>query len=184
MFTRSRVIAAVAAGTVLVAGGVTDAAVAASTPVTGGHVSIQLTAATLQAIHDRGIALKPIAPATIDKGVLRLPTTGGQASPPNYTTDQAGGFSFDKGGKAVRVTGIVFNTADHRASGKVTGHGRIVIFVLGDPNSGSGGPGKIQYGGYSVTLSGALIRALDNAFGTEVFAHHSSFGTGSTTVTF
>lgn len=186
MLIRARVIAAAAAATVLAAGGVTDtaAAAAASTLVTGGYVSIALKATTLHAIHDRGIALKPISPATIKKSVLRLPTKSGKANPPNYTTDQAGGFSFDKGAKTIRITGIVINTTTQRASAKVTGHGRIVIFVLGEPTGGNGGPGKVEYGGYSVTMSGALIRALDGAFSVPVFSHHPNFGTGSTTVTF
>ncbi len=162
----------------------TSPASAATTPLTGGNVQIELSTHTLQAVRGHGISVDPIAAATLRSGVLRLPVNTGTANPPNYTTKLGGGFKYTKARDTVSITHIVMSTATHRATAQVTGHGTIDVFVLGDPNRGSGGPGKVQYGGYSVTLTGALTRALDNAFNTQVFGNNASFGGGTTTVTF
>ena len=185
MNARVRLLAVAAtASTVLTAAAVTSPAVAASTALTGGNVSIALTSHTVQVEAGHGITLSPIAAATLRKGTLRLPVTGGTSNSSNYTTKLGGGFKYTKSSHSVSITHIVMSTATHRARAEVTGHGTIDVFILGDPNSGSGGPGKIQYGGYSVTLTGALTRALDNAFNTQTFGNNAGYGTGSTTVTF
>lgn len=185
MNPRLRALAVATTASALVAGtALTSPAVAAGTAVTGGNVSIALNAHTAQAVRGHGITLSPIAAATLSHGTLRLPVTGGTANPPNYTTKQGGGFKYTKANHSVSITHIVMNTATHRATADVTGQGTIDVFVLGDPNAGNGGPGKVQYGGYPVKLTGALTRALDHAFNTQVFGANTGFGTGSTTVTF
>ena len=182
---RLRLLAVATTAAAIVTGGaLTSPAFAAGTAVTGGNVQIALTTHTVQAVRGHGITVSPIAAATLRNGTLRLPVTGGTANPPNYTTRLGGGYKYTKAGHSVSITHIVMNTATHRASAAVTGHGTIDVFVLGDPNAGSGGPGKVQYGGYSVKLTGALTRALDHAFNTQVFGSNAGFGTGSTTVTF
>jgi hypothetical protein len=183
--TRLRLLAVATTASAVVAGAaLTSPAVATGTAVTGGNVQIALNTHSLQAVRGHGVTVSPIASATLRNGTLRLPVTGGTANPPNYTTKLGGGFKYTKASHTVSVTHLVMNTATHRASADVTGHGTIDVFILGDPNAGSGGPGKVQYGGYSVKLTGALTRALDNAFTTQVFGNNPSFGTGSTTVTF
>lgn len=184
MKTRYRLIAAIGAGAVLVSGGAAVASAAAGVPVTGGSVSVAMNGTTVKSIAGAGLAFYAIAPATKRNGVLRLPNSSGTANPPNFLTHQAGGFKFIKHGKAVKVTNIVFNTAKKQATADVTNHGNIVLFVLGMPNSGSGGPGRITYGGYSVTFAPAAIRAFDRALTTAVFARHPKFGTGTVTVLF
>lgn len=185
MNPRLRMLAvATTASTVVAAAALTSPAVAAATPVTGGNVQIALNAHTDQAVRVHGITLSPIAPATLRTGTLRLPVTGGVANPPNYGTKLGGGFKYSTARRTVSITHIYMNTATHRATGEVTGHGTIDVFVLGDPNSGNGGPGRVQYGGYTVKLAGALTHVLDGAFATQVFANNPDFGTGTTTVTF
>ncbi len=185
MNARVRLLAVAAtAAAVLTGAALTSPAVAAGTAVTGGNVSIALTAHTVQVEAGHGITVSPIAAATLHKGTLRLPVNSGTANPPNYTTKLGGGFKYTKSNHSVSITHIVMSTATHRAHAEVTGHGTIDVFILGDPNSGSGGPGKVQYGGYTVKLTGALTRALDNAFNTQTFGNNAAFGTGSTTVTF
>jgi hypothetical protein len=180
-----RLLAVATTATAVVAGAaLTSPALAAGTAVTGGNVAIDLSAHTLQSVRGHGIAVNPIPAATLRGGTLRLPVTGGTANPPDYTTKLGGGFKYTKAGHTVSITHIVMNTATHRASAQVTGRGTIDVFVLGDPNRGSGGPGKVQYGGYSVKLTGALTRALDNSFNTQVFGNNANFGSGTTTVTF
>ena len=76
------------------------------------------------------------------------------------------------------------NTATHRASADVTGHGYVDVLVLGDPQAGSGGPGKVSFGAYPVELTAALTRAVDDKLGTSVVGAHPTFGIGATTVTF
>lgn len=181
-----RVLAFLSAGAVLAAvvGAVPAVAApaVAATSVTGGHTLVQLKAVTMRAIHGKGFALKPIAPATLAKGVLRLPTTGGTAKPPTYITKEAGGFSVSRNGKKVSVTHLVLNTKTERATADVTNHGRIVVFVLGQPNAGSGGPGWVEFGGYSVKLSYRLTHALYRRYGTQVFINHPLLGTGTSKV--
>jgi hypothetical protein len=169
---------------VLTGAALTSPAVAAGTAVTGGNVQIALSSHTVQVERGHGITVSPIAAATLRNGTLRLPVTGGTANRSNYTTKLGGGFKYTKSSHSVSITHIVMNTATHRASAAVTGHGTIDVFILGDPNAGSGGPGKVQFGGYSVKLTGALTRALDNAFNSQTFGNNAGFGTGSTTVTF
>ncbi len=185
MNTRLRLLAvATTASAVLAGAALTSPAFAAGTAITGGNVSIALNAHTVQVEHGHGITLSPIAAATLRKGTLRLPVNGGTANPPNYTTKLGGGFKYTKAGHSVSITHIVMSTSSHRATADVTGHGNIDVFILGDPNSGSGGPGKVQYGGYTVKLTGALTRALDNTFNVQTFGNNSDLGTGSTTVFF
>ncbi len=184
MTARLRLLA-VATTSAVVAGAVlATPALAAATAITGGNVSIALNAHSMQVEHGHGITLNPIAAATLRNGTLRLPVNGGTANPPNYTTKLGGGFKYTKAGHTVSITHIVMSTSTHRASADVTGHGNIDVFILGDPNAGSGGPGKVQYGGYSVKLTGALTRALDNTFNVQTFGNNADFGTGSTTVFF
>jgi hypothetical protein len=136
----------------------------------------------MRAIHGKGFAVKAIAPATLANGVLRLPTTGGTANPPTYITKDAGGFSISRNGKKMSVTHLVFNTKTERATADVTNHGTIVVFVLGQPNSGSGGPGWVEFGAYSVHLSYRLTHALYRVYGTQVFINHPLLGTGTSKV--
>ena len=185
MNARLRLLAvATTACTVLTGAALTSPAVAAGTALTGGNVQIALSPHTVQVERGHGITVSPIAAATLRNGTLRLPVTGGTANRSNYTTKLGGGFKYTKSSHSVSITHIVMNTATHRASAAVTGHGTIDVFILGDPNAGSGGPGKVQFGGYSVKLTGALTRALDNAFNSQTFGNNAGFGTGSTTVTF
>jgi hypothetical protein len=180
----SRALAVLGAAAVIVSGATSLAAAAAPQTITGGNTQVTLNAHTAQALHDRNFALAAITGATLRKGVLRLPTTGGTANPPNYTIKQGGGFSIAKAGTKISVTHLVVNTKSHQATALVTHHGTIVVFVLGDPNMGSGGPGKVGFGGYPVTLANGFARVLDNTYGTQVFANHKSFGTGGSTVYF
>jgi hypothetical protein len=181
---KSRVIAVLGTAAVLVSGATSVAAAAASQTITGGNTQITLNTHTAQVLQNRNFAVAAIPGATVRHGVLRLPTTGGSANPPNYTIKQGGGFSVAKAGTKVSVTHLVFSTKSHQATGAVAGHGTIVVFVLGDPNAGNGGPGKVQFGGYPVKLSSAFARVLDNTYNTEVFAKHTAFGTGGSTVYF
>jgi hypothetical protein len=181
---KSRVIAVLGTAAVLVSGATSVAVAAISQTITGGNTQITLNTHTMQVLQNRNFALVPIAGATDRRGVLRLPTTGGTASPPNYTIKQGGGFSLAKAAKKVLVTHLVFNTKSHQATGAVAGHGTIVVFVIGDPNAGNGGPGKVEFGGYPVKLSNGFARVLDNTYNTQVFAKHTAFGTGASTVYF
>lgn len=184
MNKRSRLVAAIGAGVVLVSGGTAVSSAAAGHPITGGQTTVAMNSVTVQSIRGAGLGFAAIAPATKKNGVLRLPNSGGAVNPTYYVIRQAGGFQFTKGAKTIKVTHIVFDTRTERATADVTNHGNIVLFVLGQPNAGGGAPGMVQYGGYSVTFAPAAIRAFDNAFHTAVFAHHAKLGTGSTTVRF
>jgi hypothetical protein len=182
----ARTLALVAAATasVGIAAAVPASAAAPTSKVTGGNVQIDLNAHTLQAVRDHGIHFAPLGSASLTKGTLKFPITGGTADPPNYKTTLGGGFTYSRDGHSVSVTHIVMNTATHRARADVTGHGTVDVFVLGDPQAGSGGPGKVSFGAYPVKLTAVLTRAVDKALGSTVVGGHPSFGTGATTVTF
>lgn len=183
MKTRSRLLA-LALVTTGVLAAVPAAEAAAPTPVTGGSVRIALNTHTLKAVRGHGFTFAPIAKATLHNGTLKLPVTGGSANPPNYGTKLGGGFKYTKNGHTITITHIVMNTATQKASADVTHHGNIDVFLLGQPEGGAGGPGKVSYGPYTVKLTGVLTKALDKEFGAKVFAANPKFGNGSTTVTF
>lgn len=162
----------------------TAAEAAAPTAVTGGNVSIALNTHTRQAVTGHGFKFAAIAKATLHKQTLKFPITGGAANPPNYSTKLAGGFKYTKNGHTDTITHIVFNTATKKASADVTHHGNIDVFLLGNPEGGAGGPGKVSFGPYTVKLTGVFAKALDHDFGTSVFVGNPKFGNGATTVTF
>lgn len=181
---KSRVIAVLSAAAVAVSCGAAVAEARTSQPITRGNTQITLNTNTVQALHDHNFALAATPGATVRNGVLKLPTTGGTANPPNYVIEQGGGFSITRNGKRISVSHIVYNTAKHQATGAVTGHGTIVVFTVGDPNMGNGGPGMVQFGGFPVKLANGFVRILDNTYNAQVFANHPSLGTGGTTVYF
>jgi hypothetical protein len=184
--TRARTLALVAAAAVSTTaiGAVPASAATPAAKITGGNVQIALNSKTLKAVRGHGIAFAPLGKATLRNGTLKFPVTGGTLTGSNYRTKLDGGFTYSKNGHWITVTHIVMDTATHKATADVTGHGNIDVFILGDPQSGSGGPGKVSYGGYPVKLTGVLTRAVDKALSTSVVANNPAFGIGETTVTF
>jgi hypothetical protein len=182
--TGSRVVAVVGAVVVLASSGgaISSAAVTESHSVTSGNVAITVTAATAKAVHGAGLHFTMVSPATRKNSDLRLPVSSGKVNAPNYVVRLAGGLQIASGSKVVTIKHIIVNSKTSRATANVTGRGNIVTFVLGDPQSGSGGPHMFQIGGYPVRFSSAAIKALDKAFTTSVFANHPMLGRGTTTV--
>jgi hypothetical protein len=174
----------VGAAVALIGSGAAAADAASATPIKSGKTVITLQATTMTAVHTAGLNVQPISPATKVGRSLTLPTTGGTATPPNYVQNEIGGFVVSDGARRVAFTSITFDTAHHVARARVTGQGRIAALALGDPQSGNGGPGFVQFGAYTVTLTPAAVRALDSALHTRVFVKHSRLGLGASTVRF
>jgi hypothetical protein len=156
---------------------------AAPTSVTGGQVKIDLNDHSLQAVRGHGIRFAPVGTATLRNGNLRLPVTGGTHGRTDKV-DLGGGFEYGKSGHTVKITHIVMNTATHRARADVSGHGKIDVFVLGDPQEGGGSPNSLSYGDYPVKLTAVLTRAVDHALSTAVVGNNPKFGTGFTSLRF
>src|SRR6478672_9359862 len=97
--TRALAVLGAAAALVTVTG--TAATAASSQPITRGNTQIVLNTHTAQAMKDHDFTLAPIPGATLRQGVLKLPTIGGTANPPNYVIKQGGGFSIAKNGTKV-----------------------------------------------------------------------------------
>ena len=184
MTNRFRMLAVAGAGAVLATVGATAAAAATTTAVTGGSTEITIARTTSEALRNAGVTLAPAGGATLQNRVLTLPTTGGKAAPPNYVTVDAGGFTVTKGANAVTVRHLVVHTKAHIITADVGGNGTMVVFDLGDPNRGNGGPGMVQFGGYAVRFASQAAKTLDHALHTAVFLNHPRVGSGASTVLF
>lgn len=169
--------------------GVPSATAAGSSAVTGGHTYITPSAGVVRALASHHIVLTAIRPASIqvESGpttTIALPITGGTATPPNYVTRMSGGLKFKLKGHVVTLTKLVFNTKTHVGSAIVNHGSRFAIFKLGDPQGGSGGPGSVSFGGYTVSWSKVGWKKLDSKLHTLFFSRHKAIGTGTTDVNF
>lgn len=167
----------------------TAATAADSSAVTGGYTYITPSAGVVRALAAHHIVLTAIRPASIhvESGpttTIALPITGGTATPPNYVTRMSGGLKFKLKGHVVTLTKFVFNTKTHVGSAIVNHGSRYAIFKLGDPQSGSGGPGSVSFGGYTVSWSKVGWKKLDSKLHTMFFSRHRAIGTGTTDVNF
>jgi hypothetical protein len=187
---RFLIAAAVAAfSTATVLSGVPAATAASSSAVTSGYTYITPSARLVRTLASHHIVLSAIRPASIqvESGpttTIALPITGGTATPPNYVTRMAGGLRFKLHTHVVTLTNLVFNTKTHLGTAIVNHAGRFAIFQLGDPQGGSGGPGSVSFGGYTVSLTRVGWTKLDSKLGTMFFAYHKLLGTGTTDVKF
>lgn len=172
-------LAAAATTASLVAAG--PAAAVPTAGVTGGHSTIAVEKTFNKALKAHGIKLKTTGPATYKKKTLKLPITGGSANPPAFVLKYAGGVKLVEGSKSVSIKKLKANSTTSTVTAAVDGK-RIKLFSVGAPNGGSGGPGSVTFGGYTVTLAPRAIKVLDKDFGTKTFKKHSEVGIGSTTV--
>jgi hypothetical protein len=179
-----RTVGVVGAAVAVIGSGAGAADAASATPIKSGKTVITLDAGTVTAVHTAGLKIQPIRPATEVGRALTLPTAGGTATPPNYVENETGGFVVSNSATRVEFTNITLDTAHHVAHARVSGQGRIAALALGDPQNGSGGPGFVQFGAYTVTFTPAAVRALDGTLRTRVFVKHPRLGIGSSTVRF
>lgn len=161
----------------------TPAAFAAGTAVTGGHSSLHVVSPEQTAFANAKVTISAVSPATYKSHTVRLPITGGTATPPTYVIHYGGAFKFTKGSNTVTVHGIIENTNTNRVTALFNNHSRFDLFKLVEPYGGSGGPGYSSWG-YHVTFTGPAQTYLDNHLNTKVFANHPKFGTDLTDVTF
>jgi hypothetical protein len=162
----------------------TSTAFAAGTAVTGGHSTVTVSSTSAHALSSANISLHAVAPATYKNRVLSLPITGGTATPPTYVMHYAGAFTLVKGSKTFKVHGLVGNTNTNKVTALINSHSRMAVFTLGAPQSGSGGPGEVAFGAYTVKWTSGAQTYLDNHLSTKVFANHPKLGVGYTDVKF
>jgi hypothetical protein len=162
----------------------TSPAFAAGTAVTGGHSSITVSSTSAKALSSANISIHAVAPATYKNRVLRLPISGGTATPPTYVMHYAGAFKLVKGSKTFKVHGLIANTKTNKVTAHINSHSRMAVFTLGAPQNGSGGPGDVSFGAYTVKWTSGAQTYLDNHLSTKVFANHPKLGTGDTRVKF
>lgn len=183
MSLRLRALSAVVAGASVVAGLSIGATSASAATATGGHTTITVPGTLRTALHDKGFTLSAASPATYSKGVLSLTVHDGTATPPNYRLTHVGRIVLTRAGKKVVVRNLVYRSRVHQMTGDIGAKQGVVVFVVGDPNRGNGGPHFFEFAGYSVDWSNTAVGVLDSVFGTAFFDHHRHLGAGDTTVT-
>jgi hypothetical protein len=190
-FRRSAV--AVAATCTLLAAGVAGSwavavagphVAAASHTVTGGKSTVKLKTRTVAALASHGFALAATGKASLKGTTLSLPVIGGHYNAGKGEVVHTGGFTISKGSNSVTIKNLVVNTTKGSGMAHVTGHGRIIVVAVGQPQRGSGTKHSVTYAGYTVKLSKRLIKVLDTKFSTTLFAIHPELGIGSTTLKF
>lgn len=82
---------------------------AAKVKITGGTTTITPSAATTQFLTTNGIALKPLAPATLSNGVVTLPIAGGRIDPATLRgfVTHRGGLKFTNAKRSLALRHIV-----------------------------------------------------------------------------
>jgi hypothetical protein len=90
---------------------------AAKVKVTGGTTTITPSAATTQFLTNNGIAVAPIAPATLSNGVATLPISGGRIDPATLRgfIVHRGGLKFSKGTKSLALRHFVITSTKRGA---------------------------------------------------------------------
>jgi hypothetical protein len=176
--------AVLSAGSLAVAAGATPHVSAASQTVVSGKTSIDLNAKTVKALLSDGFAVTATGAANLKGATLSFPVSGGTYNQGAGTVVHVGGVKVSKGSKSVTIKDLIIHLKSGAASADVSSHGRISAIDVGAPQSGSGGPHFVTYGGFSVTFSKATVNVLDHVFSTMAFAKHPKLGIGSTTLHF
>ena len=170
--------------------------VAAVPAIGGGSTTVTLDAGSAGVLHQNGVAVAPVAPATAASSsgntTVTFPVTGGEAfifpqkDLPFVRGDvvHSGGLTFSAGAKSLTVTNFIVNPGTSLLTASVGG-AQVPLFELDGHNVkvGSDSSGNPTLDGTILRLSPQAAAALNATFGVTLFKEGIPVGTAHIVLT-
>jgi hypothetical protein len=149
-------------------------AAGAKIKLAGGGTTLKLAPATAAALADSGVTVAPLRPARVRGGGVRFPIEGGSIGPANARgrIDHSGGLALAAGGTRVALRSFRVHVGTRRAilTARAGGERLTVLSLsLDQAKLTRNGLGTVVRG-VRALLSGQAAKALNAAFGTDLFA--------------
>jgi hypothetical protein len=154
--------------------------------IEGGATLLTVDSGTLEALTGAGISVEPLGAAQVSQSAggdvtFAFPITEGwlKASGPSARIEHRGGLSFSDGKTTVSVRAFVINTREGILTARVVGAGvRIPLLQLDLTNvQAFVFEDSAILRGVEASLTSTAANALNNAFGTDLFAEGLTVGT-------
>lgn len=154
--------------------------------IEGGATLLTVDTGTLEALTGAGISVEPLGAAQVSQRAggdvtFAFPITEGwlKASGPSARIEHRGGLSFSDGKTTVSVRAFVINTREGILTARVVGAGvRIPLLQLDLTNvQAFVFEDSAILRGVEASLTSTAANALNNAFGTDLFAEGLTVGT-------
>lgn len=148
--------------------------------LTGGVTMLKLDPATAGVLTQNGIAVAPVSSAKVGESGIAFPIQGGIIDPATLggSFTHAGGLKFTAGGKSLTIRDFTVNTVNGTLTAWVDEVGaRIPVLDLNlSKVSVALGRTSVNLRGVTATLNGTAASALNDYFGTTLFAKGLSIG--------
>lgn len=188
---RARLVAAVCAMAIVVAGASPVALASPTTTLRSGKTTVTLDAGFVAALGALGVTPAPIKPGKLKNGAVSFPISGGAIDVANAKGEIAhtGGLSLTAGSTVVELLNFTIDTsgASPVLTGVVTANGsfvgRLPLFDLDLPAITlpitPDARGRVTIPGVGVTLTVAAAAALNDVFGVTAFEGGFAIGTAT-----
>ena len=162
-------------------------AAAQSAAVSDGQTMLRLDRGTAKVLDAAGVQVSPVRPATVGTSGLTFPVTGGAADPRTLagTVRHAGGIRFRAGGRTVVLRSPAYRIGRRSSLSMRAGGDRLRVLALDLSDA------RVRRSGLDTrasriraTLTGGAARALNRAFGVDLFAAGLPIGTVRTEVAY
>jgi hypothetical protein len=154
--------------------------------VIGQSTDVAVNPAVSAALHQDGVAVTAVAPATATSTLL-FPVSGGQivAATLAGTVQHTGGLTFRHGTKRVTLTDLVINTRTKHLTATVGGRSMPVFGLdLPSPAGTSSGHQTVVANDIELTVLPQAATALNSGLGVRTFTPGLSFGKATLTVAY
>lgn len=162
------------------------AASATANPISSGETSVTLRPAVAKVLKKNGVSVAPVKPASVKKGAVSFPVTGGQLDPATAKGQirHSGGLKFSAGKRSLVARSFTIRTAAGILSGKV-GKATVPLFRVDLKKAKVSRAGLgVKVRGAVLSLTGASAGALNKTFKVRLFKPGLVIGTAATTVNF
>ena len=162
------------------------AASATANPISSGETSVTLRPAVAKVLKKNGVSVAPVKPASVKKGAVSFPVTGGQLDPATAKGQirHSGGLKFSAGKLSLVARSFTIRTAAGILSGKV-GKATVPLFRVDLKKAKVSRAGLgVKVRGAVLSLTGASAGALNKTFKVRLFKPGLVIGTAATTVNF
>lgn len=163
-----------------------SAAPAGANPISSGETAVSLRPAVAKVLKQNGVSVAPVKPASVKKGRVVFPVTGGKLDPVSAKGQirHSGGLRFSAGKRSLVARSFTIRTAQGVLTGKV-GKATVRLFKVDLKKAKVSRPGLgVTVRGAVLSLTGASASALNKTFRVRIFRPGLVIGTAAVKVDF